>query len=357
MQFDKDLYRNFSRILLKWNGEKNDRKMPWKGEKDPYKIWLSEIILQQTRVEQGIGYYQEFIKQFPKIHDLASCSESKIYKMWEGLGYYNRCKNLIETARFISKNRDGSFPDKYEDIKALKGIGTYTAAAIASFAYNLPYAVVDGNVYRVLSRIFGIKKATDSTDGKKYFGELASELLDKKNAGTYNQALMDFGAVICNPVNPQCDTCVFKKYCVAFQNDLVQDLPYKEKKNKIRKRWFYYIILEYRGRVFIRQRMKKDIWNNLFEFVLIETEEATRVASVMKKALKTGIISGNSYIVESISDVQDQLLSHQKISGQFIKVKLKQKTNLPGFILVSKSQLDHYAFPKFIKAYLNINFS
>lgn len=353
----KNLYRNFSRILLKWNLEKNIREMPWKGEKDPYKIWLSEIILQQTRVDQGLIYYQQFVNQFPTIHDLASCSDSRIFKMWEGLGYYNRCKNLIETARFISKKRKGLFPDKFEDIKALKGVGTYTAAAIASFAYNLPYAVVDGNVFRVISRIFGIKKAIDSAEGKKYFAKLAFDLLDKNKAGIYNQALMDFGAVVCKPANPRCDSCVFIKYCKAYQHDIISSLPVKEKRKKIKKRWFYYIVLEYRGRIYIKKRMNNDIWKNLYEFVLIETEKSTDVDLVLKGGHKTGVFSDFFYSVQSISDVQEQLLSHQKISGQFIQVKISKKINVPGFILVSKSQLYNYAFPKLIKSYLDFNFS
>lgn len=178
----------FSKLLLQWNKQKNKRQMPWKGEKDPYKIWLSEIILQQTRVEQGLGYYHRFVEVFPEIHKLAKATDSKVFKLWEGLGYYTRCRNLIATARYISKDLKGKFPGTYEEIKELKGIGPYTAAAISSFAFNLPHAVVDGNVFRVLSRVFGIVKPIDSTEGKKYFTQLANEILDKKSPGIYNQA-------------------------------------------------------------------------------------------------------------------------------------------------------------------------
>ena len=219
--------------------------MPWKGEKDPYKIWLSEIILQQTRVEQGLAYYTNFIKTFPTVHQLAKAPDEKVFKLWEGLGYYSRCRNLLATARFISKELKGKFPDNYESIKALKGIGPYTAAAISSFAYNLPHAVVDGNVFRVLARVFGISKSIDSTEGKKQFTVLAEELLDKNHPGLYNQAIMDFGAVICKPAAPLCDTCVFKKECYAFRHNKVNALPVKEKKINIKKRWFYYLVLEY----------------------------------------------------------------------------------------------------------------
>ena len=347
-----DLKRFFSHILLKWNREKNNRKMPWKGEKDPYKIWLSEIILQQTRAEQGIKYYRQFVEKFPTIQKLAAATDTKIYKLWEGLGYYHRCKNLIETARFISKNRKGIFPDNYEDIKALKGIGSYTASAIVSFAYNLPFAVVDGNVFRVLARIFGIKKAIDSTEGKKYFTKLASELLNKNQAGTYNQALMDFGAIVCKPVNPECTACGFKKNCYAFQNDLIKKLPVKEKKIKIRNRWFYYIIMEYRNRVYIKQRTGDDIWKNLYEYVLIETAKKADVKKILDQAKKNGIVSKGSYAVQSVSSVQSQLLSHQKISGQFIIIKLRKAASFPGLFAVSPAQLKNYPFPKFINTYL-----
>jgi len=180
----------FASLLLKWNKEKNDRQMPWKGEKDPYKIWLSEIILQQTRVEQGLSYYNAFIKTFPDVHKLAKAPDAKVFKLWEGLGYYTRCRNLLITARFISKEKKGVFPDSYETIKELKGIGPYTAAAISSFAFNLPHAVVDGNVFRVLARVFGIATPTDTTEGKKMFTALAEELLDRKQPGLYNQAIM-----------------------------------------------------------------------------------------------------------------------------------------------------------------------
>ena len=200
--------QKFSRILQKWNREKNTRQMPWKGEKDPYKIWLSEIILQQTRVEQGLNYYNNFIKTFPDVHKLAKAPEEKIFKLWEGLGYYTRCRNLIASARYISKELKGKFPDTYEEIKALKGVGPYTAAAISSFAFNLPHAVVDGNVFRVLARIFGISTPIDSTEGKKKFTELANKLLDKKQPGFYNQAIMDFGAVICKPAPCLQSLCV-----------------------------------------------------------------------------------------------------------------------------------------------------
>src|SRR5882757_84990 len=199
---------DFSDHLLKWHKGKNDRKMPWKGEKNPYKVWLSEVILQQTRVQQGWAYYENFLKAFPTIHDLAIAPEQKVFKLWEGLGYYSRCRNLIATAKKIDAEYNGQFPNTYGEILALKGIGPYTAAAIASFAFRLPHAVVDGNVTRVLSRYFGISTPIDTTAGKKLFTELADALLDKEQADIYNQAIMDLGATICLPRNPLCTACM-----------------------------------------------------------------------------------------------------------------------------------------------------
>lgn len=351
MTFSKELLSKFPGLLLQWNRQKNVRKMPWKGEKDPYKIWLSEIILQQTRVEQGLKYYERFVSNFPDIKKLASARDEKVYKLWEGLGYYSRCKNLIETARFISKTLHGKFPDTFENILALKGVGNYTASAIASFAYNLPHAVVDGNVFRVLSRIFGIKKPIDSTEGKKLFSQLAFELLDKKQPGIYNQALMDFGAVVCKPQNPHCKTCVFKDHCFAFKNDLVNKLPIKEKKIKITTRWFNYLMIEYQGKIYIHKRTGSDIWKNLHEFVLIETSSKSSVKKILAKAEKDGFLKNDLYKILSVSPLYSQQLSHQKIMGRFIKITLKKECTLPGFKAVPLNQFSRYAFPRFINAY------
>ena len=344
--------KKFSGILLRWNAKNNRRKMPWKGEKDPYKIWLSEIILQQTRVEQGWSYYNKFVSNFPDIHQLARATEKRIYKLWEGLGYYTRCKNLIETAKYISKERAGTFPDTYEDILMLKGVGQYTAAAISSFAYNLPKAVVDGNVFRVLSRVFGLSIPIDSSEGKKYFSKLANDLLDKKKPGIYNQAIMDFGAVICKPVNPLCTDCVFNKHCIAFSKNKISTLPVKQKKLKIQTRWFYYLLIEYKGRVYISKRIKNDIWKNLYEFVLIETSIKSDEKNILKQAIKDGILIKGSFKVQSVSTICFQQLSHQKIYGQFIRIVSTTKISLPKLLSVSKSQLTQYAFPRFINSYL-----
>ena len=217
-------------LLMNWHTYVNDRKMPWVGIKDPYKIWLSEVILQQTRVEQGMAYYEKFIENFPTITSLAAAKDETVFKLWEGLGYYNRCKNLLFTARNVVNKLNGIFPTHYDDIVALKGIGPYTAAAIASFAFNQPYAVVDGNVFRVLSRLFAIDTPIDSTNGKQQFTTLAQQLLDKENAAIYNQAIMDFGATVCKPVNPLCHDCPLLSVCEGYKiadkrKDIAKEKP------------------------------------------------------------------------------------------------------------------------------------
>jgi A/G-specific adenine glycosylase len=349
-----DLSKNpqhFSRILLEWNSKNNNRQMPWKGEKDPYRIWLSEVILQQTRVEQGLNYYNNFIKTFPDVHKLAKATEEKVFKLWEGLGYYTRCRNLIAAARFISKELNGKFPDSYEDIKALKGVGPYTAAAISSFAFNLPHAVLDGNVFRVLSRVFGISTPIDSTEGKKKFTEMANKLLDKKQPGLYNQAIMDFGAVICKPA-PLCVQCFFKNSCFAFLQNKINELPVKEKKISIKKRWFYYLVMEYDNETAIRQRTGKDIWQQLYEFPMIEMDKEQDLKNILLQAEKKGLLPAKKYDVVSISPLYKQQLSHQLIAGQFITIKLKRKPALKdGWLWLAKNRLSKYAFPKFINEY------
>ncbi|HEY6064446.1 MAG TPA: A/G-specific adenine glycosylase [Chitinophagaceae bacterium] len=344
--------KKFAALLLKWNKEKNNRQMPWKGENDPYKIWLSEIILQQTRVEQGLNYYNKFIRIFPDINKLAKADDEKIFKLWEGLGYYTRCRNLIATARYISKECNGIFPGSYDEIKSLKGVGPYTAAAISSFAFNLPYAVLDGNVFRVLARVFGIHKPVDTTEGKKYFGSLADQLLDKKQPGLYNQAIMDFGAVVCKPATPLCSTCVFRKSCYAFLHDSVDELPLKKKKTNIRKRWFYYLILVYKNEIAIRRRITKDVWQDLYEFPLIETASECDPKTILQRAEKEKWILKKGYEVLAVSPVFKQQLSHQLIAGQFIKLRVKKKSQLSNdWQWMIKKRIGKYAFPQFINQY------
>lgn len=349
---DQDgLKRQFTSLLMQWNRGQNQREMPWKGEKDPYRVWLSEIILQQTRVEQGLSYYQRFITNYPTIEHLANANDQQVFKDWEGLGYYSRCRNLLATARFISYQLKGEFPRTYEQIKALKGIGPYTAAAIASFAFNLPYAVLDGNVFRVLSRVFGITISTSTGEGKKYFTTLANEVLDKNNPGKYNQAIMDFGATICKPLAAGCDECVLSKICFARKNNMVGSLPVKDKKAPLRKRHFYYLVIEHCGKIAIRQREEKDIWRHLHEFVLVEDGNEKPVKEIVETAVKNGVIDKKDWVLISESAVFKQQLTHQLVTAKFIRLKVGKKP-VNGFQWVSKRDLRQYAFPRLINSFL-----
>ncbi len=343
---------DFTKKLMKWNLDFNVRAMPWKGEKDPYKIWLSEIILQQTRVGQGLGYYQRFLEAFPTVAELAAAPEKKVFKLWEGLGYYTRCKNLIATAAIISKEYKGKFPHDYESILSLKGIGPYTASAIASFAFNLPHAVTDGNVLRVLSRYFGISTPTDSSAGKKLYPSLAYELLDKQQAGLYNQAIMDFGAVICKPQQPLCSQCPQKKDCQALKYNIVKNLPVKEKQLKKKTRWLYYFIVHVKDAVLVRKRTGKDIWQNLYEFVLYENDEILAGGKTLQPVIKK-LLGEQAVEIKNISPVFRQQLTHQTIIGQFIELEILSLPDLlKDYKPVKKSLLANYPFPKFINAYL-----
>ncbi len=329
--------------------------MPWKGEKDPYKIWLSEVILQQTRVEQGLGYYQRFINQYPFIEKLAKAKDEEVYKLWEGLGYYSRCKNLLASARYIVNEKGGKFPETYEEILELRGVGPYIAAAVASFAYNLPYAGLDGNVFRVLSRIYGIETPIDSTQGKKEFAAIAQENLDEKNAGEYNQAIMDFGATVCKPMVPSCSTCIMKKICSAFNNGLVNHLPVKEKVLKKRLRWFYYFLFEVDGKLLVHQRTAKDIWQNLYEFYPFESVEEIDWEENKLKAWLKDQFGVKTYKLKHVSEVQSQLLTHQKIKGQFFSIELTGVPQpLKHYQWVTKKELKKLAFPKFINSFFEI---
>lgn len=341
----------FTHRLLSWNKNSNQREMPWKGIADPYKIWLSEIMLQQTRVEQGTAYYNRFIEKFPTVDKLAFANDDEVFKMWEGLGYYSRCKNLMATAKKIAFDYKGIFPDNYNAILKLKGIGPYTAAAIASFAFKLPYAVVDGNVTRVISRFFAVEKPIDTNDGKKYFAELAQSFLYTEDPATYNQAIMDFGATVCKPRQPLCNICLLQNKCGAYAKDLTKVLPLKEKKLLKRKRYFYYIIVEQQGKIFVRKRTEKDIWQNLWEFILIEIDEKLPAEAFIKtKAFKDLFIGFNISIKTSV--FYKQQLTHQTILGLFIYVTADATYKNENLKALKKAEIKTLAFPRFITGFL-----
>lgn len=345
---------NFRKKLLEWDAAENKRLMPWKGEKDPYRIWLSEVILQQTRVEQGWTYYEKFIVAFPTVHDLAAAREKEVFKLWEGLGYYTRCRNLISAAKKISAEYKGRFPDSYEAILTLPGVGAYTAAAISSFAFNLPFAVVDGNVQRVLARYFGIRTPIHSAAGKKLYQALAQSLLDKKNPATYNQAIMDFGAGICKPRNPLCSSCVLAKNCQALRNQWVNELPVKSKAAAKKIRWFYYFIADAgQGAYWIRKRREKDIWENLYEFVLWETGKLMPQRQLETSAFVQEQFGNSGFRILHQSDTIKQTLTHQTIYGRFVHIALeKQPRTLKNYQRVPAGRLNQYPFPVLISKYL-----
>lgn len=342
----------FAKELLRWNRQHNDRQMPWKGEKNPYKIWLSEIMLQQTRVEQGLNYYQKFIDAFPDVHSLAAAPDEKVFKVWEGLGYYSRCRNLLHTARYISNELKGVFPKDYEAILALKGVGAYTAAAIGSFAYNLPYAVLDGNVFRVLSRIFDNETPIDSTAGKKEFSALAQRSLPKKYAGEYNQAIMDFGAIVCKP-SPVCDACFFNHACLAYRSGKQQLLPIKEKKTELKTRWLNYFIVQCGEEVLVQQRSGKDIWHGLYQFFLIETNKAYSSVKLLRLFEKESGLVDYSFSEEWKTK---QALSHRVVQFHFFRLRVQRKKKVEGYAWMKLSQLRQYAFPRALQLVMENEF-
>src|SRR5450432_56958 len=345
---------DFTKKLLSWNRNLNRRTMPWKAEPNPYRIWLSEIILQQTRVEQGKAYYEKFITGFPTIFDLAKAPEKKIFKYWEGLGYYSRCRNLIMTAKKIVSEYSGHFPSSYAEILTLPGIGPYTAAAIASFAFGLPHAVVDGNVERVLARYFGISSPIGSAAGKKLYKTIAEDLLDKKNPGIYNQAIMDFGATICKPKNPLCQLCTQSKNCQAFKKGWINQLPVKTAPPARKKRWLYYfIVASGKEKIWIRKRIKKDIWQHLYEFVLWETGKIMPQEKLRQTSFFKSHFGKHGFNIRYISPAFSQTLTHQSITSRFIHLD-KPLDKLTGYQSVSREKLKDYPFPKLITDYLKL---
>lgn len=318
-----DSIRIFREKLLAWAAA-HPRPLPWKGERDPYKIWLSEIILQQTRVEQGMPYYERFVSRFPTVRNLAAASEDEVLKLWEGLGYYTRARNLHAAAKHVADVLNGSFPDTYAGIRALKGVGDYTAAAVASFAFRLPYAVVDGNVFRVLARVFGIGTPTDSPAAKKEFGALAQALLDPKRPDEFNQAIMDFGATQCTPRQPKCATCPLQTACAAHQTGRIGQLPAKGKAATRKNRFFLYAVFNHRGDTFVRQRRGKDIWQNLWEFPGLELPappagRAETTAVLQAHFFPDGLPAGA--VFKGISEPVRQMLTHQNVAAAFCEIE------------------------------------
>jgi A/G-specific adenine glycosylase len=336
----------FSNQLIYWYLQ-NDRDLPWRKTKNPYFIWLSEIMLQQTRVNQGLSYYITFTKEFPTVFDLANASESKVLKLWQGLGYYSRARNLHFSAKYIASELKGEFPSTYDEIKKLKGVGDYTASAISSICFSEPEAVVDGNVYRVLSRYFGIKTPINSSAGIKEFKKLAQILIDSKQPGAHNQAIMDFGALHCKPQNPLCETCPLNNSCIALATKSIKELPVKEKKIKVRKRYFNFLVfVSDNGQTILSERKGKGIWQGLYQFPLVETEKSVSKEELYTekpaeiKSLESAVLFNEKEIVHK--------LSHQHLHTKFWIVKKNdlQENN------VNWNEIEKYPVPILIANFL-----
>lgn len=347
----KPLY--FSNKILKWyNTEK--RELPWREISNPYHIWISEVILQQTRIDQGINYYLRFIENFPSLESLATTEVDNVLKLWQGLGYYSRARNLHFASQQILRNFNGTFPETADELKKIKGIGDYTSAAIASIAFNEPVPAIDGNVYRVLSRIFGIEDPIDTGKGKKTFRALADQLIDKKHPGDFNQAVMEFGALHCKPRQPLCEECIFLNDCVAYSKQMIQKLPVKSKKTKVRNRYFYYLYIEQGNFIYFKKRTEKDIWNNLFDFPLVETSHQMNFEKITASKDWQSIFNDLPIEISAISDEVIHLLSHQRIHARFIHIQLISEKNLPtNFLKIDKRNIFDLAVPKIIENYLN----
>ena len=332
----------FSNTLINWY-KANKRDLPWRNTKDPYKIWISEIILQQTRVSQGLPYYHKFITNFPNVKALANANEEKVLKTWQGLGYYSRARNMHSAAKHIAFELNGVFPSTFEEIKKLKGVGDYTAAAISSFCFKEKKPVLDGNVYRLLSRFFGIETPIDSSQGKKEFYKILSHLIPDKNPDLFNQSIMEFGALQCKPKSPNCPSCTWEDKCEAFAKNKTHILPVKSKKKKQRIRYFNYIVYKHEKKLYIQKRTKKDIWQNMYEFPLLETEN--EITKLPDKIFNGGFI-------KSIKKFK-HILSHQKIYATFWEININSSLkNNNQYKVIAHENINEFPFPKIVENYI-----
>ena len=341
--------------LINWYIE-NRRDLPWRNNPTPYQVWLSEIILQQTRVNQGLDYYLRFVEKWPTVTDLAQASEEGVLKMWQGLGYYSRARNLHKCARQVMEQYGGLFPADFEQLKKLQGIGDYTAAAIASIAFNLPHAVVDGNVYRVLARLFDIDTPININEGQKQFALLANELLNHSQPGLHNQAMMEFGALHCTPKNPNCLLCPLQAQCLAFSHQTVMQRPVKLPKVKVTTRYFNYLVLRVNGRLYLHKRSNNDIWKNLYDFPCIESKQPMTVEEVMTTNEFQQLLEGKPFTIEKVSPIYTHKLTHRTILARFIEIKLEQKLlhiETKDLFLTAEKDLENYPIPRLIDLYLN----
>jgi len=341
---------NFSDELVQWY-LKNKRQLPWRDTTDAYVIWLSEIILQQTRVEQGMPYFYRFLEKYPDVKAFAAAGEDEILKLWQGLGYYSRGRNMLKTALQVVDLYDGEFPVGYSQLIKLKGIGEYTAAAISSFAANEAKAVVDGNVYRVLARYFGIVEPINSPKGKRLFQELADEMLNREYAGLHNQAMMEFGAMLCKPKSPDCGICPVRQGCYAFNNDKISVLPQKLRTVKVRERFFNYILVTDGAQVLMNKRDEKDIWANMYDLPLIETPSYLPPEEVTE-LLQTKEFFGDSIKITATFRAKKHILTHQRIHAQFILIEGQPIKLGKEWFFIEVEKLKSLAVPKIIYIFI-----
>ena len=338
----------FSNILIYWYLQ-NNRELPWRNTRNAYFIWLSEIMLQQTRVAQGMAYYLKFTTTFPTVFDLAKADESTVLKMWQGLGYYSRARNLHFSAKLIANELNGEFPSTYNEIIKLKGIGDYTASAIASICFDEPTAVVDGNVYRVLSRYFGIKTPINSSAGIKEFKALAQSLIDEKQSGTFNQAIMDFGALHCKPQNPLCETCPFSNSCVALEKKIIKELPVKEKKIKVRKRYFNFLVIKTDdNKTILSERKGKGIWQGLYQFPLIESDTTINKEELITSEEFINLLPSETTLSLFNEKEIVHKLSHQHLYTQFWVIETKNSSK----VNINWNDIEKYPVPILIANFL-----
>jgi len=344
------MMNNFSETIITWY-QTNKRDLPWRDTTNPYYIWLSEIILQQTRVDQGLPYYIKFVTSFPTVEDLAKASQDEVLRLWQGLGYYSRGRNLHFTANQVVNDFGGVFPNNYDDLLKLKGVGNYTAAAISSFCWNQNKAVVDGNVYRVLARYFGIESDISLTNTQKNFQNLANELLNSKKPGLHNQAMMEFGALQCVPKQPNCMSCPLQSTCIAFSNKMVETLPTKTKKVKTKSRFFNYIVVKHHHQTFVKRRLAGDIWEGLYEFPLIETDIEIDEKSILNTKEFNVLLSNINYEITKVSMQVKHQLTHQTIFCKFFNIEMEKMTNINGFESVLWSDLENFPKPTLIQRF------
>ena len=344
-----------SDALIHWYAE-NHRDLPWRHQPSPYQVWISEVILQQTRVSQGLDYYLRFVAKWPTVAELAQASEEEVLKMWQGLGYYSRARNLHRCARQVVELYDGDFPADFQKLKRLKGIGDYTAAAIASIAFGLPHAVVDGNVFRVLSRLFDIDTPINNNEGQNLFARLADEQLNRRQPGLHNQAVMEFGALHCTPKNPNCLLCPIQAYCLAFAQQTVLLRPVKTAKAKVATCYLNYLVLRIEDKVYLRKRSGKGIWRNLYDFPCIECQQPMDIETVIDSEDFAQLVVNNPFTIGKISQPYTHKLTHRTLIAQFIEIKLSQELppiETKDIILTREKDLGRYPIPRLIDLYLN----